>query len=240
MHSIGQRRLCFVLAGLVLLAAVGSGLAVWRHKRYRHFAVHDPGKVYRSAWVEAGVFRELIPRYGVRTVVNLCYPDEMGAERTADQREAVSATGARLIELPFPPNYTWETSYPSVQEFERILDDPASYPIWIHCQHGRERTVKALAIYDIYKRRLTAQQSLTPMPRFGMDHPWPVVVFAFNYQAQRCPAVGPAEMLDRGQQLAAPPAAGPTEQPTTGAAANLVDRGATKLDPKSDAPQMRR
>jgi hypothetical protein len=167
------------LSGLAILA----GAAVWyqQHHRFKHFAVHEPGKVYRSAWVDSDVFAELIPRYQIKTVVNLCYPGEMG-NRNVAQRQAVEASGAQMIDLPFPPNDTWDLNYPSVSEMERILDDPASYPIWIHCQHGRERTVKALAMYDIRERHFTAQQSLQLMPLFGMEHPWHVVTFAHNYE----------------------------------------------------------
>lgn len=167
-----------VMVPVVLIIA---SYQVYRHHRYKHFAIHDPGKVYRSAWVDADVFEELIEKYHVHTVLNLCYPGEMG-DRNIAQREAVEGAGAKLIEVEFPPNDTWEVDYPAVAEVEKILDDPENYPLWVHCQHGRERTVKVLAMYDIRKRNLTAKSSLEPMPRFDLDHPWPIVVFAFNYE----------------------------------------------------------
>lgn len=181
--SRGHRRWRWSLRAVMLIAVLAGAYAYRQHHRYKHFAVHVPGKVYRSAWVEGEVFEELIARYHVKTVVNLCYPGEMG-KRDFEQRQAVARSGAKLIELPFPPNDTWDLNYPSVAEMERILDDPASYPIWIHCQHGRERTVKALAMYDIRKRHLTAKDSLEKMPLFGMPHPWHVVVFAHNYESR--------------------------------------------------------
>ena len=49
---------------------------------------------------------------------------------------------------------------------------------------GRERTVKALAMYDIRHRHMTAEKSLDSMPLFNIDHPWPIVVFAYNYQTK--------------------------------------------------------
>lgn len=178
-RSVSRRRMLVLVA--VVCGGVIGGFLYRQHHRYKHFAVHEPGKVYRSAWVDSDVFEELVPKYGIKTVVNLCYPGEMG-NRDAAQREAVARGGANLVELPFPPNNTWDSNYPSVAEMERILDDPANYPIWIHCQHGRERTVKALAMYDIRERHLTAKDSLQSMPLFGMPHPWHVVVFAHNYE----------------------------------------------------------
>lgn len=179
-----RRRRRWALLALLTVGVVAGGVWYRQHHRYKHFAVHEAGKVYRSAWVDSDVFAELIPRYHIKTVVNLCYPGEMGDERSAAQREAVARAGAKLIELPFPPNDSWDLNYASVGEMERILDDPANYPIWIHCQHGRERTVKALAMYDMRERHLSAQDSLLKMPLFGMPHPWHVVVFAHNYETQ--------------------------------------------------------
>ncbi len=175
------QRFCLVACLLAPVVLAVTAWQVYRHHRYKHFAVHEPGKVYRSAWVDADVFSELIEKYDVHTVINLCYPDEMG-DRNVGQRKAVEAAGADLVEIEFPPNDTWDVDYPAVAEVEKILDDPKNYPIWIHCQHGRERTVKVLAMYDIRKRRMSAKSSLAPMPRFAMEHPWPVVVFAFNYE----------------------------------------------------------
>lgn len=177
---VGRRLVVVIIA---LLTAAGAWIVYRDHVRYRHFAVHDPGKVYRSAWVDGDVFRELIPKYKVRTVINLCYPGEMG-DRIMGEREAVGAAGAKLVELPFPSNESSDIEYPAVREIESIFADPASYPIWIHCQHGRERTVKALSIYDIRQRGLSADSSLARMPLFGMSHPQPVVDFAHNYQRQ--------------------------------------------------------
>jgi hypothetical protein len=185
-ETTDTRRRVIMAVTLLAVVATASVAGVWRyrHVRYRHFAVHEPGMVYRSAWVDADVFEEIIARHDVRTVVNLCNPGEMG-DRSIGQRAAVKAAGARLIELPFPPNNTWNTNGPAVAKMEAILADPASYPIWIHCQHGRERTVKALAMYDIRQRGMTAGESLTVMPLFGMDHPWPIVTFAHIYQTDQ-------------------------------------------------------
>ncbi len=191
--SRSARRWRMLVLASVICGGVIGGFLYRQHHRYKHFAVHEPGKVYRSAWVDSAVFEELVPKYHIKTVVNLCYPGEMG-NRSSTQRRSVEHAGAKLVDLPFPPNETWDLNYPSVAEMERILDNPANYPIWIHCQHGRERTVKALAMYDIRERHLSAKDSLQQMPLFGMPHPWHVVVFAHNY-----------ETLYRSQTAAAEP-----------------------------------
>ncbi len=176
-------RVKWVAVIVALSVLIGGALWYRHHHRYKHFAVHEPGKVYRSAWVEADVFTEVIAKYKIRTVINLCNPGEMG-DRIVYQRKAIREAGAELLEMPFPPNNTWSVDFPVVDQIEAVLAGPDSYPVWIHCQHGRERTVKALAIYDISQQGLTARESLEKMPLYGMPHPWHTIVFAHNYESR--------------------------------------------------------
>lgn len=169
--------------GLVLLL-IGSaaGLGYRQHKRYKHWAVHDPGMVYRSAWLDADVFSEQIEKHQVRTVLNLCNPNELGEQRSREQRAAVTGAGARLIELPMPA--TIDAGDEDIRKFIDVLGDPNNYPLLVHCQHGVTRTAKVLAMYDILYRGETAAQSLAAMPLFGRDE-YSVSVQAFARDFER-------------------------------------------------------
>ena len=57
--------------------AAGS---IYQQHRFKHFAVHDPGMVYRSAWLAPDALSQIIETYQIRAVVNLCNPDEMTPE----------------------------------------------------------------------------------------------------------------------------------------------------------------
>lgn len=169
------RRTLFVLFSLVVaLAALGTG--VWHHKRYNHLEVHDPGMVYRSAWLKPDAFAELIEEHQIRSIVNLCNPDEMGHQRCVDQRAAVEGAGAILHDCTMPN--TVDPSDPQVAKLVEILSNPANYPMLVHCQHGVTRTAKVLAMYDILYRNLGADESLDQMPLFGRKR-YSVSVYAF-------------------------------------------------------------
>jgi hypothetical protein len=165
------------ILGLILVA-VGSSLFLGyrHHKRYKHWAIHDPGMVYRSAWLESDVFKEQIETYQIRTVLNLCEPGELGEQRCIDQRAAVEGAGAKLIELPMPP--TIDAGDSRVEQFVDVLSDPGNYPLLVHCQHGVTRTAKVLSMYDILFRGKTARESLAAMPLFGRNE-YSVSVQAF-------------------------------------------------------------
>jgi hypothetical protein len=195
------RQRIWALGIVLLVAAVVGGLTYRHHKRYKHLAVHEPGMVYRSAWLEADVFREIIERYQIRTVLNLCEPDEMGARRCLDQREVVRGSGARLVELPMPAA-TLDPADPAIRPFVDLLSEPQNYPLLVHCQHGVTRTAKVLTMYDILFRGKTAEQSLAAMPLFGREaYPVSVRAFAKNFEARHAQlypqAAGKLDVLRR-------------------------------------------
>jgi len=177
------RRPRFWFASGTLLIVV-AGLAAWlvyQHHAYKHFAVHEPGMVYRSGWLDAEVFRELIEEHQLRTIVNLCEPGELTPEHWSSQRKAVEGSGARLVTLSMP--MTVSLTDREIGQHLEILQDPDSYPLLVHCQHGVTRTAKFLAMYDIAFRNMTARDSLAAQPTFGRDdHNVHVRAFARDFE----------------------------------------------------------
>ena len=173
-------RLWFVVT-VVTGAAFAGGLAFRQHHRYKHCAIHEPGKMYRCAWVEPDVMRELIKEYEIRSVVDLCRPGEMGEPRWVAERHAVADCGARLLELSMPQ--TLDSAGPQLRPHIEALSNPENFPMLVHCQHGVTRTAKFLVLYDVLFRGIPADDSLRSMPRFGReDHNVHVRAFARQLQ----------------------------------------------------------
>ncbi len=180
---MSRRTVIGILTVLAIIGAAAGGLAYRHHHRYKHLAVHEKGMVYRSAWVEPDVMSELIERYQIRSVVNLCKPGEMGEARWDAERDAVRNAGARLIEASMP--VTVDANDPALEEHMAILSNPDNYPMLVHCQHGVTRTAKFLAMYDMAFRGKTAEESLTAQPLFGReDHNVNVRAFAMNFEKE--------------------------------------------------------
>lgn len=163
-----RKKLTGIVLILGLMAAAVGGWSYWHHHRYKHVAIHEPGMMYRSAWVEPDVMAELIERWQIRSVVNLCEPGEMGEERWVKQRRAVRNAGARLLELPMPVLVD-AVDAPQIAQHIEVLNDPNNYPMLVHCQHGVTRTAKFLAIYDIAFRGKTAEETFQTQPKWGRD-----------------------------------------------------------------------
>ncbi|HEX6986698.1 MAG TPA: hypothetical protein VF170_15055 [Planctomycetaceae bacterium] len=173
-----------ILFTSAVAVAIGAGYAYRHHHRYKHVAVHEPGMMYRSAWVEPDVMAELIEKHQIRAVVNLCAPGEMGEHRWAVEREAVRNAGARLLELSMPN--TVDPTDPGIRPHLEALSDPDNYPMLVHCQHGVTRTSKFLAIYDMCFRGKSADESLAAQPLFGRDrHNVNVQAFCREFEQRR-------------------------------------------------------
>ncbi|MFO0918192.1 MAG: hypothetical protein U0872_07750 [Planctomycetaceae bacterium] len=171
-----------VVLTLVGIAAIGI-LGYRQHHRYKHFAVHEPGQVYRCGWVAADVMGELVQKYQAKTVINLCRPGEMGPTRAADERAAVEEAGAKLLELPLPD--TADPHDPRIAEHMTALNDPANYPMIIHCQHGVNRTARTIAMYEVLVHHADGEAAIRRMPRFGRkDYEALEYEFARNFTAE--------------------------------------------------------
>ena len=181
---MSRRTALFSLAALLTCGAVGGAYAYHHHHAYKHLAVHDPGMVYRSGWCEPEIMAELIERYQIRSVVNLCRPGEMediSPGRWDGERVAVTNAGAKLLELDMP--LTVDPADPALEKHMDALADPNNYPMLVHCQHGVTRTAKFLAMYDIALQGKTAEQSLEFQPLWGRDrHNVHVTAFARQFE----------------------------------------------------------
>ena len=148
--------------------ALGLGLALFMaaapYIYYRHSYTHarrlrpvEEGKVYRSGRLTADGLREALQRHKFRTVLNLMdeEPDpdlEASYFNPASTRESelCAQHGARLIPLTVDVLHASELPHKhpaAIDAFRKIMDDPASYPVLIHCKAGLHRTGCVVAVY---------------------------------------------------------------------------------------------
>jgi len=115
------------------------------------------GRFYRSGQLTAPGFREAIQRYGIRTVINLQNeaPDPFIRESYFQKPSIRESTvceslGVRyiLLEPDLLDHEQAKLGRPKViGDYLKILDDPAIYPVLIHCKAGLHRTGLLTAIY---------------------------------------------------------------------------------------------
>jgi protein tyrosine/serine phosphatase len=122
---------------------------------------------YRGAQPHKQHYTELAA-IGVRTVIDL----------TSDDREANAQTMAERAGLTYvriPMTTRVPPTQAQLAEFLRIVTDPVSQPVYVHCVGGRHRTGVMTAVYRMTQDGWTADQAFKEMKqyKFGFDflHP---------------------------------------------------------------------
>lgn len=137
MHLTQFRR--SIIPGLLLMASfIGGGCSVTEHEvEASSTPVNRPGLpnlhkvspvLYRGAQPTAEGMREL-KKLGIRTVVNLRW--------LHSDRDEIGDTGLAYEEISMK---SWHPEDEDVARFLRIVTDPDRTPVFIHCQHGADRT----------------------------------------------------------------------------------------------------
>ncbi len=168
------------LAGLVLVAL----LTVVPYLYYRSSYTHSrrlrevtPGKLYRSGLMTAAGFKAAIEGLGIRTIINLMEEapdpnlplDYFGCGR---QRESALCQehGVRYVHLLV--DLVQRSRVPgerpaAIDAFLAIMDDPANYPVLIHCKAGLHRTGSLAALYRMEYDGWTAAEALRELKHLG-------------------------------------------------------------------------
>jgi tyrosine-protein phosphatase SIW14 len=149
---------------LALVIVVIVTLVPYVHYRAGYVAskrvrVVDEEKFVRSGQMNADGMRSVMKEYGIRTVINLqeedrdpLLSDGYFGKPHVRESEICAEFGAdyRLLEFDLLPRDRLPHERPAViDHFLRILDDPESYPILLHCRAGLHRTGLLTAIYRI-------------------------------------------------------------------------------------------
>jgi protein tyrosine/serine phosphatase len=117
-------------------------------------------KLYRGAQPTAEGMRRL-EAMGVKTVLSL---------RAFNDDESL-LPGTKLAHPRIRFN-TWHPEDEDVVRFLRIVTDPASAPVFVHCQHGSDRTGTMIAIYRIAVQGWDKEEAIREMVEGGYGfHP---------------------------------------------------------------------
>lgn len=117
------------------------------------FKVSDD--LYRGAQPTAEGFREL-EKMGVKTVLNL--------RAFHSDTDLLEGTALRYEYISFK---AWHPEDEDVVKFLKIVTDKKKIPIFVHCQHGSDRTGTMVAIYRIIVQGWTKRDAIKEMTQGG-------------------------------------------------------------------------
>jgi protein tyrosine/serine phosphatase len=139
-------------AGLAALALAQAGCA----RLIYNFGTVEPGRIYRSAQPSPLLLRWLVSgEPGLRTLVNL------RGETPGFESAFAARHGLRLFSFDF--SASTPPSEAEVQRLLAVLQDPANYPLLIHCRNGVDRTGFGVALYRLRAQRWELERALREM-----------------------------------------------------------------------------
>ena len=167
--------MCAVIFGFVVVLPFVHYRAVYAHSKRLRVVV--PGRVYRSGQMTVAGFEEHLTDLGIRTVVNLQdeYPDPDLVKTyfnraTIKESEVCRRLGVKYVFIApdLVPHRQAQARRPeAIEKMLAVFDDPASYPVLIHCKAGLHRTGCMVALYRREYQGWTAQQAVAEMRANG-------------------------------------------------------------------------
>jgi protein tyrosine/serine phosphatase len=103
-----------------------------------------------------------LSRLGVKTVLNL----RLDKEHSQDEERVVEAMGMRYIHLPM--HRLEAVTDQQVAQALSVLNDQNAWPIYVHCEGGRDRTGVVVACYRISHDNWSNQKALAEARQCGI------------------------------------------------------------------------
>ena len=114
--------------------------------------------LYRGAQPTAEGMREL-KKMGVKTVLNL--------RALHSDRDELGDTELAYEHIDMKP---WHAESEDVIKFLKIASDKAKTPVFVHCQHGADRTGTMCAIYRVVVQGWSKDDAIREMKEGGYGH----------------------------------------------------------------------
>ncbi|QDU61682.1 Tyrosine phosphatase family protein [Planctomycetes bacterium Pan216] len=151
---------------LILLAVAPSFYALdWVLNAYRlelvpkNFTTVKTGVLYRSGQLRADDFRDVIDRYGIKTVFAL------NPKQAPYEAKIAKQLGVRFIEYEMPGS--GQGTPELFHEYLDIMSDPQAQPALVHCAAGAYRTGAAVGLYRMLYDGWTLEDAVAEMKYSG-------------------------------------------------------------------------
>lgn len=180
-HSDFALIVCLFLQFALMLAVVqGTPGSAQSLQDPPPISIKNFGKVndnyYRGSQPSATQFEDL-RRLGVKTIIDL------RKDKVDEASEWALAAGLQYINIPLTTKRA--ATEEQTNHFLRLVNDPARWPVFVHCKGGRHRTGEMTAIYRITHDGWTGSQAYQEMKRYDFEdsffYPRTLKKYVFSY-----------------------------------------------------------
>src|SRR6266700_7683364 len=152
-----------ISVAVAIVLALGTAAAAKRHSdpAFSNIKIRNFGKMddrfYRGAQPDESDYKDL-KALGVKTVIDL------QDHPTSYERRDVEALGMSYVNIPMS-----DSSYPKPEQinaFLKLVNDPATGTMFVHCAGGRHRTGVMGAVYRFNVNHWTYDQAYAEMKNY--------------------------------------------------------------------------
>ncbi|MEK6336742.1 MAG: tyrosine-protein phosphatase [Acidobacteriota bacterium] len=149
---------------LFLLTVVSAGVPT-RTSSVPGVSIKNFGKVnehyYRGSQPRHEEVEQL-KKLGIKTVIDL--------RKDSERAEADWVRGAGLQYFNLLMKSSTAATEEQTTHFLKLVNDPANWPVYVHCKGGRHRTGALTAVYRITHDGWTADQAFREMQEYDFDN----------------------------------------------------------------------
>ena len=173
------------VAGVLLLLALAGVIASAQKVIVTPPAIKNFGKVndnyFRGSQPTQSQLA-VLKATGVKTIIDL------RRDYIPEERQWAGELGLQYFNLPLKASKA--ATKEQTEYFLRLVNDPANFPVYVHCKGGRHRTGAMTAVYRISHDGWTAQQAFDEMKKYDFDHgffggPSAQKAFVFEFYEQQ-------------------------------------------------------
>lgn len=156
------KKIGFLVLAVILILA---GKYVYDMNINHNFETITEGKLYKSGVIPPDEIESYVNKYHIKSIIDFRFPGtgdnannpEIPAELTAEKDAVAKIKGVTYFnngsdQVPVQKN---------LDMFFEIMDNPANYPVLIHCYHGVGRAEMYSAIYRIEYENMDRDEART-------------------------------------------------------------------------------
>jgi len=181
-----------VFFSLVIVALLIGGplcYSNYRQSQIRNFRIVRDGVLYRSGQMSLAGMKQVLRDYNIKTVVTLRDAYTEG-ETPPDWQEERFCKAEELNYYRIRPERWWasDNSVPAakgIRRFLQIMDNPANYPVLVHCFAGIHRSGAYCAVYRMEYEHWSNARAIAEMKACGycnIGDEWDLLGYLEEYQ----------------------------------------------------------
>jgi protein tyrosine/serine phosphatase len=152
------------LVAMTVVLALGCATAPRRADGLPpNFGVVEEGHIYRGGQPTAAELEALAKR-GVKTIV------KVNTKQTPEEHAAAARLGMKVVQVPLNAHTVGNAAAcPDVERAYAAMTDPANQPVFVHCDHGRDRTGFLVGLYRERAEGWTFEEVERELAEYGHD-----------------------------------------------------------------------